>query len=168
MKKAVNLLRLLRPRQWIKNFAVFAAITFSGHLFDSPIFSKVILAFVVFCLLSSAIYVVNDIFDVKKDRIHPFKRFRPIANKDISVREALITALILVIASFTLGAQVTPPFFVLILIYAVLQIAYSVVLKHITGIDILAIAAGYILRVYGGEFASGYHISVWLLLTTIM
>ncbi len=167
-RKFINILRLLRPRQWIKNFAVFAAITFSGHLFDSPTFGKVVISFIVFCLLSSAIYVINDLFDVQKDRLHPFKRFRPLANGDLSKNEAIVITILLALSSFVLGYSVNLPFFILIIAYALLQISYSALLKHITAIDILAIAAGYILRVYGGEFASGYHISVWLLLTTIM
>lgn len=166
-KTAYNLLRLLRPRQWIKNFAVFAAITFNGALFDPLVFEKVLLAFLVFCGLSSAIYVVNDIFDVKKDRLHPFKRFRPLAKGDVPLPLAVIVAIILTVSALIIGYSVTPGFFVTALIYLALQLSYSVFLKNIAIIDILAIAAGYILRVYAGEFASGYHISVWLLLTTI-
>ncbi len=168
MKKTLyNLLRLLRPRQWIKNLAVFAAIVFTGHLFDSEAFQKVLIAFFVYCGLSSAIYVVNDIFDVKKDKRHPFKRFRPLAHGDISLPLAVATALLLIIISMYIGFFITPAFFISIIVYLFLQLSYSVFLKHIAIIDILAIAAGYILRVYAGEFASGFHISVWLLLTTI-
>ena len=70
-----NILRLLRPRQWVKNFAIFAAIIFSGELFDFRILQKVFFGFLIFCAISSSIYVINDIFDIKKDRLHPFKRF---------------------------------------------------------------------------------------------
>ncbi|MBI2613840.1 MAG: decaprenyl-phosphate phosphoribosyltransferase [Candidatus Levybacteria bacterium] len=167
MKIAYNTLRLLRPRQWIKNTAIFAAITFSGDLFDALILEKVFLAFLVFCSLSSASYIINDIFDIKKDRLHPFKRFRPLANKDLTKSYALTVAIILVIASFILGAMVTPAFFILQIIYLLVQFLYSTSLKTIAIVDILAIAFGYILRVYAGELAGGVHISVWLLLTTI-
>lgn len=167
IKIAYNTLRLLRPRQWIKNTAIFAAITFSGNLFDPPTLQKVLLAFIVFCSLSSASYIINDIFDIKKDRLHPFKRFRPLANKNLTVTYALIVAVILIIASFVLGAMVTPAFFILQIIYLLIQFLYSMTLKTIAVIDILAIAFGYILRVYAGEMAGGVHISVWLLLTTI-
>lgn len=160
-------MRLLRPRQWIKNLAVFAAIVFTGQLFDLESFEKVLLGFFVFCGLSSAIYIVNDIFDVKKDKKHPFKRFRPLAHGDISIKTAVITGIIIAVASLYVGFFITPAFFICTIIYLILQLSYSVFLKHIAVIDILAIAAGYILRVYAGEFASGYHISVWLLLTTI-
>lgn len=167
IKIAYNTLRLLRPRQWTKNAAIFAAITFSGSLFEWQIFQKVLIAFIVFCSLSSASYIVNDIFDIKKDRLHPFKRFRPLANKVISVSYALTVALVLIIISLTLGLFVNPAFFALAIIYLIVQFFYSTILKPIAIVDILAIAFGYILRVYAGEVAGGAHISVWLLLTTI-
>src|ERR1035437_186588 len=113
IKLAYNIFRLLRPRQWIKNLAIFAAITFTGELFDAPILSKVILGFFVFCGLSSATYVINDIFDVKKDRLHPFKRFRPIAHGDIPVPLAIAIATILIIVSLFAAKTITPAFFIL-------------------------------------------------------
>lgn len=167
IKLAYNLLRLIRPRQWVKNLAIFASITFAGELFDPPIVLKVILGFFVFCGLASATYIVNDIFDVKKDKLHPFKKFRPIANGDIPVLVAAVFALILIIGSLLTATLVTPAFFALAIIYLLMQFLYSTSLKSVAIIDILIIAAGYILRVYAGEFASGFHISVWLLLTTI-
>lgn len=167
IKIAYNTLRLLRPRQWIKNIAIFAAITFSGNLFEFAVFQKVFLAFIVFCSLSSASYIINDIFDIKKDRLHPFKRFRPLANKTLSVTYALGVAFVLISFSFLLGFLVNPGFFILGVIYLIIQFFYSTVLKPISIVDILAIAFGYILRVYAGEVAGGVHISVWLLLTTI-
>lgn len=168
MKKLIyNLIRLLRPRQWIKNLAVFAAITFGGKLFDLDTLIKAIIAFAVFCSLSSAIYIINDIFDREKDRLHPFKKFRPLAHGDIPLPLAIVIAFLLIIFSFVAGLNVTPAFSLVTIIYVILQISYSMVLKHIAVIDILALAAGYIIRVYAGEFATGLHISVWLLLTTI-
>lgn len=167
MKLLYNLLRLVRPRQWIKNFAIFAAITFTGQLFNAPIFFKVFLAFLVFCSLSSATYLINDIFDVKKDRLHPFKKFRPIAHGDVPVNLAAIIATLLIFGSLFVAQTITPAFFATCIIYLAIQFLYSSLLKSLPVIDILAIAAGYILRVYAGEFASGFHISVWLLLTTI-
>ena len=167
IKTAYNTLRLLRPRQWIKNTAIFAAITFSGSLFEWQILNKVILAFIVFFTLSSPNYIINDIFDIQKDRLHPFKRFRPLANKTLSVNYALGVAFALIIFSLFLGSLVSPAFLVLGVIYLAIQFFYSTILKPIAIIDILAIALGYILRVYAGELAGGIHISVWLLLTTI-
>ena len=167
MKLAYNLLRLIRPRQWIKNFAIFASITFAGELFDPPVVSKIIVGFFVFCGLASSTYIINDIFDIKKDRLHPFKRFRPIASGEVPILLASALAAVLMLGSLVFAANITPTFFAICLVYLLIQFLYSSVLKSIAVIDILAIAAGYILRVYAGEFASGFHISVWLLLTTI-
>lgn len=167
IKLAYNILRLIRPRQWIKNLAIFAAITFTGELLDPAVFGKVLFGFFVFCGLSSATYIINDIFDVEKDRLHPFKRFRPLAKGDIPIPVATTLAIILIFVSLFGAKLITPPFFVLSVLYLVIQFLYSSTLKSVAILDILLIAAGYILRVYGGEFASGFHISVWLLLTTI-
>jgi len=151
----------------VKNLAIFAAITFTGELFDPLVLPKVILGFFVFCALASATYIINDIFDVKKDRLHPFKKFRPIAHGDITIPFAAILATLLIIGSLIVALEVTPAFFALAILYLLIQFLYSSFLKSLAAIDILVIAAGYILRVYAGEFASGFHISVWLLLTTI-
>lgn len=168
MKKILrDYLRLLRPRQWIKNLAIFAAITFNGQLFSEDIFPAVVAGFIVFCATSSAIYVINDIFDIQKDRLHPFKRFRPLANGDISLTAAVIVALLLGGGAIMASLFISPAFFLVTMVYLLLQISYSMLLKNIAVIDILALAGGYILRVYAGEFLSGFHISVWLLLTTI-
>ena len=168
LKTTFNIIRLLRPRQWIKNLAIFAAIIFSGEFFNLPVLSKVIIGFFVLCGLSSATYIVNDIFDIKSDRLHPFKKFRPLAHEDVPVNIAIFLAVVLTIGSLYLGLRyVTPTFFIIILIYLLLQFFYSLFLKTVAVADILTIAAGYILRIYAGEFASGFHISVWLLLTAI-
>ncbi|MCL4353799.1 decaprenyl-phosphate phosphoribosyltransferase [Patescibacteria group bacterium] len=172
MKKEIlrllyNSFRLLRPRQWIKNLAIFAAITFSGQLFSYDIFINVFLGFLVFCLLSSAMYIINDFFDIEKDRLHPFKKFRPLAHNDVPLPVAFTLAIIFAVVSVFIAFSITPAFFISVLVYVMLQLSYSLVLKQIEILDILAIAAGYILRVYAGEFASGFHISVWLLLATI-
>lgn len=161
------ILKLLRPRQWIKNFALFAAATFGGQLFNISIFSNVFLGFVSFCLLSSSTYVINDLLDIKKDRLHPFKRFRPIASGKVSVIEAIIIFLILISGAFFLSAKLGMLFFSIAVLYIFLQVLYSLSLKSVAVFDILVIASGYILRVLAGEVISGYHISVWLLLTTI-
>lgn len=165
--KLLPIIKLIRPRQWVKNFALFAAILFGGELFNLYTFEKAFLAFAAFCGISSVIYIINDLFDIKKDRLHPFKKFRPLAHGDISTSFALIMATFLTIISLWTGYFVTPAFFLLMIVYLILQLFYSIILKQIAVIDILALASGYILRVYAGEFATGLHISVWLLLTTI-
>jgi decaprenyl-phosphate phosphoribosyltransferase len=168
MKKTLrNYLRLLRPRQWIKNFAIFASITFTGQLFDVLIFRDVFYGFLIFCAISSAIYIINDFFDIEKDKLHPFKKFRPLASGEIPAPNALVLSFLLVAVSLVASFMMTPAFFGITIFYLILQLSYSVLLKDIEIIDILALAGGYILRVYAGEILGGYHISVWLLLTTI-
>lgn len=168
MKKLIyNTIRLLRPRQWIKNLAIFASITFAGKLFEFSILEKVIVGFIVFSILSSAIYIINDFFDREKDKLHPFKKYRPLAHGDVPITFAITISVIFIIFSLIVGRFITPAFFLSLIFYLVLQVSYSMILKNIAVIDILALAAGYILRVYAGEFATGFHISVWLLLTTI-
>jgi len=162
-----NIFRLLRPRQWIKNFAIFAAVLFSGKLFDIGTLQQLFLGFLVFCAISSAIYVINDIFDAKKDRLHPFKRFRPIAKNDVSVKLAILIVILLASCSLTASYFISPGFFAITFIYFILHFSYSMFLKHIEIVDILTLAAGYILRVYAGEVISNSHISAWLVLTTI-
>ncbi len=160
-------LRLLRPRQWVKNFALYASIIFSGQLFDPITFQMVLLGFFVFCAISSSVYIFNDIIDIPKDRLHPFKRFRPLAHKDLPVSFGITTAIVLAIIGLLGSVSISPGFLLLTLAFIVLQFLYSLFLKHIAIVDILVLATGYIIRVYGGEVITGYHISVWLLLTTI-
>lgn len=162
-----NIFRLLRPRQWIKNFAVFATIIFGGEIFNLPVLYKVFLGFAIFCAISSAIYVINDIFDIKKDRMHPFKRLRPLANKEVPIPLAISISITLIIISLIASYFTAPGFLIITLIYFILQFSYTLVLKHIEIIDILTLASGYILRVYAGEVVTNLHISAWLLLTVV-
>ena len=117
MRILYNILRLIRPRQWIKNLAIFAAITFSGELFNIPVLTNVALGFLVLCAVSSATYIVNDFFDIKSDRLHPFKKGRPLAHKDVPVSLALLLAGLLIFASFYLALKVTTAFLIVIIIY---------------------------------------------------
>lgn len=168
MKKSLrDILRLLRPRQWIKNLAVFAALIFTGELFNPEALFDVTYGFFIFCAISSGIYIINDIFDIDKDRQHPFKKFRPLAHGDVSISLATGISAALILGSLLWSYFLNPAFFLIAVVYLLLQLSYSAFLKHIAVIDILALAGGYILRVYAGEVVSGFHISVWLLLTTV-
>jgi len=162
-----SVLKLLRPRQWIKNFALFAAIVFGGQLFNLASFENVIWGFVAFCLLASSTYIINDILDLEKDRLHPFKKARPIASGKISINEAIAIFILDIIVVFYLVSAIGGVFLLIAVVYFMLQLSYSFFLKNVAVFDILIIAAGYILRVLAGEAISGSHISAWLLLTTI-
>lgn len=161
------LARELRVIQWVKNLAVFAAITFTGQLFNPELLRISVWAFVAFCLLSSSAYIINDILDTAHDRRHPVKRYRPLASGGISLPLLVFLLAILIGSSLYLAFLITPAFFLLCVFYLVLQFAYSLVLKTIAIVDILVIAIGYFLRVLAGEFATAFHISAWLLLTAI-
>ncbi len=160
-------LKLLRPRQWIKNFALFAGITFAGQLFNLDLLSQVVSGFIAFCLFASATYIFNDILDVKKDRLHPFKKLRPIASGKIPISEAIILLILLLMLAFFIAFSTSLLFTFIGIAYITLQVLYSTIFKSITIFDILFIATGYILRILAGEAISNFHTSIWLLLTAV-
>ncbi|MBI2018274.1 decaprenyl-phosphate phosphoribosyltransferase [Candidatus Daviesbacteria bacterium] len=160
-----GIIKSTRPRQWIKNFAVFAAVIFSGTLFDQNALTTSIIAFVLFCAFSSATYLLNDVFDIDRDKLHPFKRKRPIASGLVPVPLATSLALFTIIVALPLSYKLSPAFFFASLAYLILQLFYSVILKQIILIDVLVIAAGFVLRVYGGVWAIDAHLNVWFLLS---
>jgi len=166
-KKFGPLLQSLRPFQWLKNLSVFAAILFNGKLLDRDLLSKTVLAFIIFCLLSSASYLVNDIVDIPYDRLHPRKKHRPIARGDLSQRTAAATAFFLIVLSFILASSLSFGFFILMVAFLILHLSYSFYLKKIVILDILSISFSFILRTLGGEMATGYHLPIWLMFTVV-
>jgi 4-hydroxybenzoate polyprenyltransferase len=157
-----SIFRSARPRQWLKNTALFATIFITGHIFEKPAITATIFGFIAFCLLSSSNYIFNDIMDAPKDRKHPFKKFRPIASGKVPPSVAFVVSFLFVAAGLTVSYFLGPAFFILSLVFIILEYSYTLFLKHISVIDILAITTAYFLRVYAGEAATGYHISVWL------
>lgn len=162
-----SIFEALRPAQWIKNLNLYAAAIINGQLVNPDIFYKSSLGFLVFCLLSSSSYLINDIVDIEKDRIHPVKKFRPLARGDVSVSSALITSVLLFIFGLVLASLINIGFFLLSFLFIVLQYSYSFVLKKKAVIDISGIAFFFIIRAYAGEIATGYHLPVWMMLTVI-
>ncbi len=161
------LLREVRPRQWIKNFALFAGLLFSGKLNNSESLITILFAFLIFCAASSATYVLNDIFDIKRDRLHPFKSKRPIAAGLISIPFALVLVVVLIFGSLFFAFKISPSFFLAVFGYLALQLLYSSYLKSVILLDVMAIAAGFVLRVYAGVWAIDAHLNIWFLLTVI-
>ena len=163
----ISMVLVARPVHWVKNISVFAALIFSGTLFIPFYLKESAFAFIAFCLASSSAYIFNDIIDRNKDKLHPFKKNRPIASGrlpiDIALSESLALASLAVVFSFRLDDIFT----LIIVFYLVLQVLYSLWLKNLAVIDILVIATGFILRVYGGAFAINAHLSVWFLLCVI-
>lgn len=165
MEQLSYLLKALRPRQWTKNLIVFAAPLFAFSI-SLESFAGSLLAFFLFCCASSSFYLFNDIADVEIDRQHPVKCKRPIASGLVSIPIAIATAVCLLGVALTLGLLRSPYLGASILSYAVLQIAYNLKLKHKIIVDILAIAAGFVLRAYAGAAATGIILSPWFLLCT--
>jgi 4-hydroxybenzoate polyprenyltransferase len=147
--------------------ALFAALIFSGQLFVELQFAKVVWAFIAFSLATSAAYIFNDVHDAEADRKHPIKKNRPIASGKLPVPIALSAAFAFALMSLYLASGLNFLFFFLVLVYLVLQIAYSLILKNMAIIDILIIAAGFIIRIYAGAFVINAHLSVWFLLCVI-
>jgi 4-hydroxybenzoate polyprenyltransferase len=158
----------LRPHQWTKNLVVLAALAFSKHLFDPQPLSRALLAFALFCGLSGTVYLLNDVADVERDRLHPTKRLRPIASGALSVRTAVALAIALGTLCVGLSFLLGPTFATCAAIYLVLNLAYSFRLKEVVIVDVLAVSFGFVLRAVAGAVAVAVHISEWLLILTIL
>jgi 4-hydroxybenzoate polyprenyltransferase len=165
----VAALTVMRPIHWIKNLSIFAAIFFTGFIFDRGQFARVVWGFVAFCLATSATYIFNDILDRNADRLHPRKRFRPIAAGTLPVSFAIVETGVLIIASIliSLAVGLNSLFITTLIAYLVMQFFYSLGLKNVAILDILIIAAGFVFRVYAGAFVIDAHLSVWFLLCVI-
>jgi 4-hydroxybenzoate polyprenyltransferase len=161
-------LRALRPRQWTKNLAVFAPLLFARHVFEGNDAFRALMAFVAFCFLSSGTYVFNDWIDREEDRRHPEKALRPIAAREIRARTVLILIIICWAAGLDLGAHLGWKFAALGAAYLVLQLLYTFVLKHHVILDVLTIAAGFVLRVLAGAVAIDVPVSGWLFLCALL
>jgi 4-hydroxybenzoate polyprenyltransferase len=144
------LLNTMRPRQWTKNIFIFAALVFDKQLMMPGPLLRTVAGFVLFCLISSAVYIFNDLADVEADREHPEKKNRPIASGKLSIGVAWAAGIVLVVLSVGLGFLLSPAFAEVVAGYFVLNIAYSKWLKHILILDVLILAAGFVLRVVAG------------------
>lgn len=163
-----DLFSCLRIRQWIKNILLFAALVFSGHAFDPPYLLRSVQAFVIFCLISGAVYVLNDILDVAKDREHPIKRLRPFAAGRISTRTGWVLFGALVATGLPFSFLLGLPFGAATAAYFLLQIAYSVHLKHVVILDVFIISIGFLIRVIAGALVINVEISNWILVCTML
>lgn len=162
-----SILKSARPRQWLKNLALFSTILITGHLFDYTSFTLSAWGFIAFCLLSSSNYIFNDVMDEKRDKKHPFKKFRPVASGAISKTFAIFISFCFVVMGLSISFTLGNAFFLLSVIFIILEYSYTLFFKHVSVIDILTITAAYFIRVYAGEAATGYHISVWLALAVL-
>jgi 4-hydroxybenzoate polyprenyltransferase len=163
------LLRLLRPKQWTKNGLCLAGVFFSGfgqHLYESHALLLALQTFGAFCLVASSVYAWNDVMDRNRDRLHPKKRFRPIASGAVSPAAGVAIALVLFGAGMGWAWSLGVPVFSCVAAYVAVNLAYSILLKHFVLIDVLAVAFGFVARLLAGVFVVGEHPTTWIVLCT--
>jgi len=165
---AKPIIKTLRPKQWVKNLFVFAPLVFSVKLFDLHSIILATKAFFSFCFISGALYTLNDLFDIKEDRLHPVKRLRPLASGRLTKSAAIAIIIISAAIGLALAFSLNRNFLLIILGYLLLQVLYSSWLKHVVIIDIFVVATGFLLRVIAGAVAIRVEISSWILICTIL
>jgi 4-hydroxybenzoate polyprenyltransferase len=158
----------LRPQQWVKNLLLFAGLIFSQNFYNSNLLLKSFAAFCLFCLLSSSVYIVNDILDRESDRKHPLKSNRPIAKGEIKISTAIVLFILLALISLGLSALLSKSFALMALSYLLLNLVYSQYLKHVVIIDVMCIALGFVIRAVAGAVVIGVEISPWLVVCTTL
>lgn len=164
-----GILKSLRPKQWTKNGFIFAALIFDIKLFQPEPLLKTLYGFILLCLLSGTVYIINDLVDIEKDRQHPTKKNRPIASGRVPYRIALIAAVVLSIMCLSLSFWLDVMFGVIVTGYWLLQIAYSLILKNIVIVDVLTVAGGFVLRVAAGVvLVQAERFSPWLYVFTVL
>jgi len=162
-----QLLRTARPRQWLKNLSLFAAVTFGGELFRPDFLPRVVQAVAVFCLASSAVYIFNDLVDAPKDRLHPIKKNRPIASGRLNPSQAAAAAVSIVMVVLLWAWRLGPYFLLMVLLYLGVQLIYTLKFRNVIILDALLVAIGFIIRVYAGSVVVMVSLSSWIVLTTI-
>lgn len=167
LAQVLGLITLMRPKQWIKNAFVLAPLLFASKFSDPIAISQGLLAMALFCLAASATYIVNDMHDIERDRLHPEKlKSRPLASGAVKLKTAYVLLLILYV--ILIGAWfIAPKLMVVITGYVVLNLAYTFILKHQPVVDIFTIAIGFVLRVYAGAAALSVPLSDWMFITTL-
>jgi len=163
-----GIIRSMRPEQWLKNGFVLAPIVFSGLVGDPEAWLRTLLAVAAFCAASSAVYLVNDVIDREADRSHPIKKNRAIASGEISVAKALAVAVVLVAAAAAVAVWLGGWFPAVLAAYVVLVLLYSALLKRAIFLDVLVVAAGFVLRVVGGAVAINVPVSNWILVVAYL
>ena len=163
-----GLLRTLRPRQWIKNIFVFTALVFDQKLTDWALLGKTVLAFILFCMISSTVYIINDLADLEKDKQHPKKKRRALPSGQLKPWFAIVSAVGILAVCLPVSFWLHPYFGWIVLGYFLLNVAYSFLLKHIVLVDVMVVAAGFVLRVAAGVVvAEAERFSPWLYLCMI-
>jgi 4-hydroxybenzoate polyprenyltransferase len=160
--------KLCRPEQYIKNLFIFAPPFFAHKLVDSPVWPSALLAFLSFCLAASAVYIFNDWRDRESDRLHPVKRQRPLAAGTVSSRRAWFVLVAAAVMGLTLAWLVNPDVFVLVGVYVMLNLVYTLWLKHVALVDISVISLGFVLRLFVGSQSTAVPLSKWIIIITFL
>ncbi|MCD4655438.1 decaprenyl-phosphate phosphoribosyltransferase [bacterium] len=168
MKLLAALIETMRPKQWIKNLLVYAGALFSLKFFDPSSLFRATAAFFLFCMISGCVYIMNDLFDYKRDLVHPEKRNRPIPSGRLPRSVALTALIVIFILSFGISFWLSFKFGLVALIYFVMNIAYSLKLKHLVIIDVMIIALGFVFRAVAGSVVINVEFSHWLLICTLL
>jgi 4-hydroxybenzoate polyprenyltransferase len=163
-----DLWQLLRPTQWSKNLVVFAALIFAKHLFNRADVLLVSVAFLAFCLTASAAYVMNDLRDCERDRQHPLKSLRPLPAGRVRRGTAAAISVALLASGLALALALSPGFGVLVILYFILQVAYTFWLKEVVILDVMAIASGFVIRAAAGGVVIAVPVSPWLIICTFL
>ena len=163
-----NIFKLIRPHQYIKNFFIFAPLFFAAKLVDSHLLLSTVIAFVAFSLAASAVYVFNDYIDIEDDRRHPKKKDRPLASGAISKSQAIIIMSVLSLSGLGLMFSISTEATAIALAYVVMNIAYSLHLKHIAILDVTIIAIGFVLRLFIGSVATGISLTSWIVVMSFL
>ena len=157
----------MRPKQWVKNVLLFAGLVFSKNVFQPALLLRSIAGFGIFCALSGAVYLINDLLDLKQDRVHPLKSKRPLASGKLSPSTAIAAASALMIAGLAVGFVLDAGFGGIALLYTAMNIGYTLFLKHVVILDIVVIAIGFVMRAVAGAELIHVYISSWLLVCTL-
>jgi len=169
MNHLFDIVRSLRPHQWAKNILLFSGLFFSLSIFNFPLLVKTVIGFISFVMASSSIYLLNDLMDYRKDRLHPVKKHRPIAAGKISKTEALLISVLLFALSVILGWYYINYFFIIIIItYCVTNITYTLFLKRIMIVDVIIVSVGFLLRIVAGNVVIEIKPSMWIVLCTFL
>ncbi len=164
----LHILKLMRLHQYIKNFFIFLPLFFALKITDLTLVVQTVIAFVAFCLTASAVYILNDLNDLKEDKLHPLKKNRPLASGKITKFYAFMIMITLLIVGFVIMWSVSLEASFILVFYVLINIFYSLHLKHVAIVDIMIIAIGFVLRIFVGAMATDIHLSMWIVIMTFL
>ncbi|MBN8650843.1 MAG: decaprenyl-phosphate phosphoribosyltransferase [Cytophagales bacterium] len=162
------IIKLIRPKHWIKNLFLLIPVFFAGSLFQIERIEILGLGMIAFCLIASAVYIINDLKDIEVDRIHPLKRDRPLASGAVSKSKATLLLFTFILFGLSLSYWLNPIFFYLVCVYLALNVAYSFGLKNISIVDLFIVSLGFLIRIYSGGILAGVEVSHWLAIMILL